>query len=180
MTGGRAALAGMAVRGAPLRVRFQPELTAWRGRLLESDERGQPVHAASFIRKRLVVLDAGLRQRPGELVRILTHELSHFAWVRLGNTVRRSWEDLLAREMRRRARGELGWSAELRKEKLAPEDWRRRTRRWREYACESFSDTAAWLRAGRRAHDEFTLAARFRALRKRWFAAHLGGRAVPI
>jgi len=180
VTGARAALAGMAVRGAPLRVRFQPELTAWRGRLLESDERGEPVHAASFIRKRLIVLDAELRKHPRELERILTHELSHFAWVRLGNTVRRSWEDLLARETRRRARGELGWSAEWRKEDLSPEDWRRRTRRWREYVCESFSDTAAWLRAEGRAHDEFTLAACFRGTRKRWFAAHLGGRAIPI
>ncbi|MCE5307740.1 MAG: hypothetical protein LLG20_08855 [Acidobacteriales bacterium] len=180
MTGGRAALAGMAIKGAPLRVRFQPKLTAWRGRLLESDERGQPVHAASFIRRRLIVLDAELRKRPRELERILAHELSHFAWMRLGNAVRRGWEDVLAREMSRGARGELGWSAELRKEKLAPEDWRRRTRRWREYACESFSDTVAWLRVERRAHDEFTLAARFRVMRKRWFAAHLGGRTIPI
>jgi len=48
---GRAALTGLVVKGAPLRVRFLPRLTAWRGRLMESDERGQPVHAASFLRR---------------------------------------------------------------------------------------------------------------------------------
>lgn len=180
MTSGRSALAGLAVKGAPLRVRFLPHLTAWRGRLLEADERGQPVHAGSFPRRRLIVLDAELRKRPRELERILTHELLHFAWPRLGNTLRRSWEQVLADEMRRGARGELGWSAEWRKAKLSAEDWRGRTRRWREYACESFSDTAAWLWTGRRVHDEFTLAARYCASRKRWFLANLGGRQIPI
>jgi hypothetical protein len=180
VTSGRAALAGLVVRGSPLRVRFLPRLTAWRGRLLEAEERGQPVHASSFPRRRLIVLDEDLRTRPRELERILTHELLHFAWPRLGNTLRKSWEDVLAREMCGRARGELGWSAEWRKAKLSAEDWRCRTRRWREYACESFSDTAAWLWAEGRVHDEFTLAARFRAARKRWFLANLGGRAIPI
>jgi hypothetical protein len=177
---GRSALAGLVVRGEPLHVRFLPRLTAWRGRLMQSDERGQPVHAASFLRRRLIILDVELRKHPRELERILTHELLHFAWMRLGNALRRSWEDVLAGELRHRARGELGWSSEWRKSKLSAGDWRNRTRRWREYACESFADTAAWLRAERRAHEEFTLAARYRAARKQWFAANLGNRTVPI
>jgi len=180
VTSGRGALAGLAVKGAPLRVRFQPRLSAWRGRLLQADERGQPVHAGSFVRRRLIILDAELREHPRELERILTHELAHFAWVRLGNPLRASWANVLAGEMERRARGELGWSAEWRKEKLVRADWKQRTRRWREYVCESFSDTAAWLWYAGREHEEFTLAARYRASRRRWFASNLGNRPIPI
>jgi len=66
-------------------------------------------------------------------------------------------------------RGELGWSAEWRKSKLTPLDRRERTRKWREYCCESFCDTAAWLYAGVRTHAEFTLAAAGRAERREWF-----------
>jgi hypothetical protein len=44
---------------------------------------------------------------------------------------------------------------------------------WRRYACESFCDSAAWLFAGLRDHDEFTLALRFRRQRARWFHRHL-------
>ena len=43
-------------------------------------------------------------------------------------------------------------------------------RRWREYLCESFCDTAAWLYSGLPSHEEFTLAPRFRRPRARWFA----------
>ena len=38
-------------------------------------------------------------------------------------------------------------------------DVRRRTPAWRRYVCESFCDTSAWLCAGLRPHDEYTLAA---------------------
>lgn len=180
MTSGRDALSGLTVKSAPLRVRFQPRLSVWRGRLIQTGERGQPVHAASFPRRRLIILDAELRRHPRELERILTHELAHFAWIRLGNPLRASWANVLAEEMERHARGELGWSAEWRKEKLARADWQQRTRRWREYVCESFSDTAAWLRSEHRKHEEFTLAARHRASRRRWFASNLGNRTIPI
>ena len=44
-------------------------------------------------------------------------------------------------------------------------------RRWSEYACESFCDTAAWLYAGAGEHAEFTLAARWSEARRAWFAA---------
>jgi hypothetical protein len=94
-------------------------------------------------------------------------------WLRLGNGVRREWEGLLEIEMRRRVKGELGWSAELRKRALRRIDRRERTRRWREYACESFCDTAAWLLAGAGRHGEFTLQAGARHARRAWFGNFL-------
>lgn len=127
------------------------------------------MHAASFLRQRRIVLDSALRRRPAELARILTHELFHFAWLRLGNPQRRSWENLLDRELVRGVRGELGWSAELIKQKLAATDRLDRSRLWRSYACESFCDSAAWLFRARPNHDEFTLSIRARQMRRQWF-----------
>jgi len=149
-------------------VEFRPGLRAWRGRLESGGRRGREILGAGFIRERRIVLDSSLRRQPAEALRILTHELYHFAWVRLGNPTRRSWEELLAGQT---AKGELGWSAELRKAALTPADRSLRTRRWREYVCESFCDTAAWLLAagGRRRHDEFTLPGGARRARRRWF-----------
>ena len=106
---------------------------------------------------------------PEEFARIFVHELFHFAWLRLGNAKRRSYEQLVARELRRRVSGELGWSAEWRKSALTARDRRERTRKWREYCCESFCDTAAWIYAGVRKHAEFTLAAAGREGRREWF-----------
>ncbi len=144
-------------------------LHACRGRLRFGDGPGEAVHAASFLRERRLVLDASLRASRGELARIALHELFHFVWLRLGNPARRSWEDLVRRQVRAGARGELGWSAELRLGKLRPRDATQRTRRWREYACESFCDSAAWAFGPLRSHSEFTLEERFRPARKRWF-----------
>lgn len=157
------------MEGLPIRVRFAPALSAHRGRLLSGQERGTSVHAGTFLRKREIVLDSDLLGRPGELTRIVAHEIFHFVWLRSGNTIRRSFEELLGEEMRQGARGELGWSAEMRKQALSTRDRRDRTRRWREYSCESFCDSAAWLFAGAARHDEFTLAERFRRGRREWF-----------
>ena len=131
-----------------------------------------PYHASTSIARRVILLDAGLLARRGEFERILTHELFHFVWVRLSNAVRREWEDLLRAEIERRARGELGWSSEWRKAGLAPHSSRLRDARWRRYACESFCDTAAWIFAGIRSHDEITLRSRARETRRRWFRRH--------
>lgn len=117
-----------------------------------------------------MVLDAELKTDPGELSRIAVHELFHFVWIRLGNPARRSWEELVLHQWRQGARGELGWSAEQRLRALRPEDAERRSRRWREYVCESFCDTAAWTFGILRRHPEFTLEAAFRFERRRWFA----------
>ena len=118
------------------------------------DTAGNPAHAATFIRKRLILLDKALRDDPAEHARILCHERFHFIWARLGNPLRLSWETLLKSEGQ--ARGETGWSAEWRRQKLIPADLANRTRKWREYCCESFCDTAAWVITG--AENEVTLA----------------------
>jgi hypothetical protein len=101
-----------------------------------------------------------------EFPRIFVHELFHFVWLRAGNPLRLAWEGRMRDEYRARARGELGWSAEWRRLALSKGDVAARSRRWREYCCESFCDTAAWLYAGVRRHGEFRLAARFRARRR--------------
>lgn len=140
-----------------------------------------PHLAATHIPRRVILLDAELLARPGEFERILVHEIFHFAWVRLSNQTRRSWEGVLAAELSIRVPGELGWSAEWRKNKLQRFDIRGRTPGWRRYACESFCDTAAWLYAGLRGHDEYTLAAGSRRIRRAWFAEHLlGSQPVPV
>lgn len=143
------------IAGPPIRMEFAGNLKS-------------SVHAATFIRTRRIILDSALLENRSELARILIHELFHFVWLRIGNSRRRSFEELLVREVERRARGELGWSAEWRKNALSKEDRVQRTRRWREYACESFCDTAAWLLAAKQ-HDEITLAKGYRAARRAWF-----------
>lgn len=152
--------------GAPLRVEAAPQLR---------DRRG-PVHAGAFIRQRRIALACG----PAEFPRILAHELFHFAWVRAGNPARRSFEALLTAEIAAGARGELGWSAEWRKRALVSGDLAGRTRRWREYCCESFCDTAAFLFSGVGPHPEFTLAGRFARRRRAWFERIVGNGPVPV
>jgi hypothetical protein len=139
-----------------------------------------PHLAATSIPRRVILLDSEVLVRHGEFERILIHELFHFAWVRLSNQTRRSWEGVLSSEFSRRARGELGWSAEWRKRKLTHADVVRRSPAWRRYACESFCDTSAWLYAGLRRHDEFTLSARHQRLRERWFAAQVDSGPIPL
>jgi hypothetical protein len=168
------------LEGRAIRIRFLPALSAGARKLYSKRAYGQPVSAGTFIRERRIVLDLELAGKPKELVRILTHELFHFAWVRLGNQARRSYEDLLHREWKLCARGELGWSAELRKSVLSNNPGSRTHPKWRDYACESFCDTAAWLYSGIRRHREFTLAERHRKRRAEWFHAIFQGRRIPI
>jgi hypothetical protein len=139
------------------------------------DSRGA-VHAAAFLRERRIAFDCS----PGEFPRIFVHELFHFAWARAGNPRRWRYERLLREERRAGAGGELGWSAEWRKRALAELEVRRRGRRWREYCCESFCDTAAWLYSGTAQHPEFTLASEWRRRREAWFRRELGGRPLPV
>jgi hypothetical protein len=139
------------------------------------DQHG-PVHGGAFLRERRIVFDCA----PAEFRRIFVHELFHFVWLRMGNPPRISFERQIACEMAGRASGELGWAAESRKQKLARADWQLRTRRWREYCCESFCDTAAWLYSGAVKHPEFTLAISWRDRRRSWFEHALGGRELSI
>jgi len=132
------------------------------------DTAGNPAHAATFIRQRLIILDEELLRNKTAHQRVLIHELLHFVWVRLGNQRRLDWEQLLSREWDARARGEMGWSAEWRKRLLTDADRKKRTQKWREYCCESFCDTGAWVYGAD--ESEVTLAAGRRSRRKVWFA----------
>ncbi len=128
---------------------------------------GSAVHAASFLRQRLVILDRELLASASELKRIWLHELLHFVWWRLGNAKRFEWEALLLAE---RAGGELGWSAEWRKNALTKHDRVKRTRKWRGYCAESFCDTGAWVAAlDEPRHCEMTLAGKARKARLLWW-----------
>jgi len=152
--------------GAPIRIEKASGLR---------DRRGA-VNAGSFLRERRIAFACSRAEFP----RIFVHEVFHFVWLRAGNPLRRSWETLVRSEIAARAHGELGWSAEWRKEALRGSDIARRTRRWREYCCESFCDSAAWVYSGVEGHAEFTLAARFRAGRRKWFEDALSVRDLRV
>lgn len=165
---------------APLTVSFVTDLRSSQRRLYSGGSWGQEVHAASSLPQRRIIFDRSLLRDPAELRRIATHELFHFAWVRLGNPWRRKWESLLAAECEAGVRGELGWSAEWRKREVSASDRRRRSERWRAYACESFCDSAAWLLTGARPHREATLGKRRAGMRAEWFTVLFRERGVNI
>ena len=142
------------------------------------DTAGNPAYAATWIRTRVIFLDADLRQDPGERHRVVLHELFHFVWVRLGNPRRFAWESVLAAERKARARGEAGWSAEWRKGELSDRDAAERSRRWREYCCESFCDTAA-IAAGANRREATLASGRLRD-RLNWFRRQFGAETFPI
>ena len=146
-----------ALTGEPIRILRRPGLR----------EGSRAVHAGSFLRDRRIEFNCSAR----EFGRVFVHEVFHFVWLRLGNGRRLSYENLLQLECAARAHGELGWSAEWRKRALRSADWETRSRRWRQYCCESFCDSAAWLYSGVKRHEEFTLAGRFRRRRRDWLEA---------
>ncbi|HCC55769.1 MAG TPA: hypothetical protein DEQ47_00615 [Solibacterales bacterium] len=165
--------------GAPIEVCFRPALRVCRGKLVSNHPRGAEVHAGSYIRERRIVIDASLRRDRREFERILLHEIFHFVWPRIGNRRRREFEALIAGELRGGVAGELGWSAEWRKNALRHTQTPRRGRHWREYLCESFCDTGAWRWSGGR-HAEFTLSAAARRERRRWWDRSFGQQALPV
>ena len=115
-----------------------------------------------------------------EFPRVFVHELFHFVWARAGNPLRLAWEARMRAEHRARSSGDLGWSAEWRKLAMRPHHVAARSRRWREYCCESFCDTAAWLYSGLPRHPEFRLAAQFRARRRQWFERWVEHRELSV
>lgn len=153
--------------GQPVHVEFRDSIRVSRGKITASAQ-ALEVHAASFLPQRLIILERSLLEDPTELRRILVHELFHFVWRRLGNTRRREWDQLLVAESIAHARGDLGWSAQWRKEKLSAGDRIDRSRLWRDYVCEAFCDTAAWMFA-LAPSDEHTLARSFCFKRRCWF-----------
>jgi hypothetical protein len=157
--------------GDPISVSALPKLSAYRGRLLSGRPgHGTPVYAASFVRQRRIILETELFDDSSALRLVLVHEWFHFVWPRLGNPRRLSYQALLRNG---RERGELGESAAVRKE-MARAD----ARYWKDYVCESFCDTAAWIYAGVRDHRTFTLARRWRAARASWFLRNFEAKLV--
>jgi hypothetical protein len=124
-------------------------------------DRGTPVHAASFIRRREIVFESELLRKTA-LPQIVVHEIFHFVWARLSNMDRAGFRALLAAEFRGKARGELGESAAVKKQEAGGA-------LTRDYVCESFCDTAAWLYAPAPTKRSSTLGQKWRAQRKAWF-----------
>jgi hypothetical protein len=163
--------------GRPIQLRFLPDLRRCRGKLVSGSSVGEEVHAAADLERRVIILDRALTSSDGELRRILLHEIFHFVWRRLSTQARRGYEAVIAKEFTGRARGELGWSSEMRKRRLAHSDTITRSRRWREYLCESFCDTASWVYSEMTDHPEFTLAPRFSRARRKWLVGFVSQRA---
>jgi hypothetical protein len=156
--------------GEPICVRDRAQLNVHRGKLLWGfPPQGIPVHAACFLPEREIVLQTELLERPHRFRFILIHELFHFAWRRLGNARRAEFSNILRAEQQAHARGELGDSSNLKKQRLEMRDWMSNSRAWRDYVCESFCDTAGWLFSGIKRDAAFTLAPRWRHRRARWF-----------
>jgi hypothetical protein len=168
------------LRGRPIDVCYRPELTAWRGQLLSRSHKGDAVYAGCFLRKRQIVLDQHMMKTPRVLERIFVHEVFHFVWSRLGQPLRDSYHDLIEAEIQAGVSGELGWSAESMKLKLQEGDREERNRRWADYLCESFCDTAGWCLGTAKRYAENTLAAEFRARRRRWLRANLLNRPLAV
>jgi hypothetical protein len=145
-------------------------LTALRGKLLTGEQRGTAVHAASFIRRREVIVESELIRDPGTFRLIFAHELFHFVWVRLGNATRTDFTSLLRTEREHGSSGTVGESSDVSRARLErqPSGFNF-ARRWADYACESFCDTGAWLYAGPTRSRWFTLAREHRSARRAWF-----------
>ena|SRR5947209_4526090 len=156
--------------GSPICIRTLPELTVWRGALLTGEPYGTAVHAASFIRRREIVLEDELVSRPAEFRLIFAHELFHFVWARLGNRIRTDFSSLLQAERKLGATGALGESSDVSRTRIKRQPGGSiHPRRWADYACESFCDTGAWLYAGPTRSRWFTLARGHRSARRTWF-----------
>lgn len=151
------------LQGAPIRIGFDSKASA------HLKPFGGSVYAGALLRQRAIVLDRCLRGSLPEFDRIFIHEIFHFVWVRLSNKDRWNYEALVAREIRGRVPGEQGWSSQWRKEELRGTDRTARPRRWREYLCESFCDSAARLYSGIESHPEYSLPPRYSDLRREWF-----------
>ena len=164
------------LRGDSIEVSVQTALVAHRGLLVGGPSvRGSAVYAAAFLPERKIVLEAALLAAPAAFRSILIHELFHFVWRRLSNAARCDFNGLLLQEREKRARGELGESSGVGKALLERAGSSGCARIWRDYVCESFCDTAAWVY--RRAEDSggvCTLAKRWRNRRRAWFEAAAG------
>ena len=168
------------LRGRRIDVCYRPELTAWRGQLLSRSHKGDAVYAGSFLRKRKIVLDKHMLQAPRLLERIFIHEVFHFIWSRLGTPLRESFQKLIESEFDNAVPGELGWSAESMKLKLQAGDRESRSRRWKDYVCESFCDTGGWCFGTAKRYSENNLSPESRRARRAWMRQNLLHRPLAI
>jgi len=166
--------------GQPIFIEFRRELRVSNRKLVSGGSAGTPVHAGSFLRDRRIILDLELLRDRQEQERILAHEIFHFVWWKLERERRDEYRSLLEREIRLHIRGEMGWSAEWRKKALKAGDVRLGDRRWREYCCESFCDTASIELLSLTKHPEVTLPRKARDLRRRWLEENLWRRRLKI
>ena len=163
-----------------INVSFRPNLTAYKGKLLSKSPYGAAVYAGSFLRERRIVLDELMLRTPRVLERIFVHEVFHFVWSKLSPKLRASYEQIVTDEFDLGVEGELGWSAESLKQQVSAADRRKRTRRWKDYVCESFCDTAGWLFGSATRYSEMTLGRPERDVRRRWFREHVVDRPLSI
>ena len=161
------------LKGGDISVSFLPRLIACRGRLVEDDrKRGAAVYAATFIRRREMVFESVLLRQPRNFRFFCLHEVFHFVWPRLGNPARTGFAGLLKDELSSHARGELAESAGVAKHKLNGHPTVDSAGAlWRNYICESFCDTAAWIFAGPQPGEPVRLAARWQNRRRAYMLA---------
>ncbi len=133
-----------------------------------------PVHAASFIRRREIYLETQLLARRRKLRMIVAHEVFHFVWVRLGNRLRAEYMGIVRAELAAGAKGEVGESAEGWKADVVEQGDGCKDGALRNYVCESFCDTAAWLYSGVRRNGEVRLGVGWRKVRGIWFGGVFG------
>jgi len=138
------------------------------------------VYAGSFLRKRRIVLEQQMVKTPRVLERIFVHEVFHFVWSRLSRKLRDSYAQMIMDEFRRGIKGELGWSADSMKINLSAEDREALNRRWKDYLCESFCDTAGLMYGRATRYAEMTLDRDTREARRQWMLDHIDNRALTI
>jgi hypothetical protein len=131
------------------------------------------VYAASFIRRHRIVLEEDLFEDETLLHLILIHELFHFVWPRLGNSIRDDFSRMILAEVNGHARGELGESSGTFKEAVLHRKEGPGSRAWKYYVCESFCDTAAWFFSGVGQHQQFQLDQRWTKRRAQWFRSNV-------
>ena len=165
--------------GQPILIEFRPHLRASRGKLVGPHAGGDDVHAATFLLRRLIILDRALLRHHPELNRILAHEIFHFVWWK-APAIRRAYALLIQQEFARSIQGEMGWSADWRKQALNPVDIQSNSRRFRDYLCESFCDSSACLLLHIPRHPEITLPAAARRQRQAFFESKLAGKRLKI
>lgn len=120
------------------------------------------------------MLETSLLADPAALRFMFVHELFHFVWVRLGNKTREEYSRLLSYEIERRARGELGESSAVKKAALRAErQVSPQSAMWRDYACESFCDSASSIFTGASVHEGPKLGKIWSAIRSDWFQRKL-------